>query len=306
MERRIIELAENQHGLVARAQALALGTTKAAWHHWISSDDWQPVTTRVVRRAGAPRTDEQRILAATLHIGLDAVVTGSTTLALFGIPGWIPTPVHVLVPRRAVRRERMAIVHTTTAIHDCDLALVAGIPTVTPIRALFEIAGTVHPKKLERALDNAWARRLVSSALLHRSLDALAARGRSGITVLRELAASRPPEYRPPESNNEARLNDLLEAAGLPRLRRQVNAGDGERWLGRMDLADPSLPLIVEVHSELFHGSKLDQQRDTAKREAMEAAGWTFVEVWESEVWRSPQLVVERVANARRLVRRAA
>jgi very-short-patch-repair endonuclease len=306
MERRIIELAERQHGLVARAQALDFGTTKAAWHHWISSDDWQPVTTRVVRRAGAPRTDEQQVLAAALHVGLDAVVTGSTTLALFGIPGWIPTPVHVLVPRRAVRRERMAVVHTTTAIDDRDLAMVANIPTVTPIRALFEVAGTVHPKKLERALDNAWARRLVSYALLHRTLDALAARGRNGIRVLRELAAARPPEYRPPESNNESRLNDLVEAAGLPRLRRQVNAGDDDRWIGRMDMADPSLPLIVEVHSELFHGSNLDQQRDAAKRDAMEDAGWIFVEVWESELWRSPHVVVERIVNARRMLHCAA
>jgi len=306
MDRRIIELAERQHGLVARAQALALGTSRSAWRRWLASDDWQPVTARVVRRAGAPRTDEQRILASTLHVGLDAVITGSTALALWGVPGWNPSPVHVLVPRRAVRRERVAIVHTTTTIDDGDLAMVASIPTVTPIRALFEVAGTVHPRKLERALDNAWARRLVSYTLLHRTLDALAARGRNGIRALRELAAERPPEYRPPESNNEAHLNDLLARAGQPRLRRQVNAGDDTRWLGRMDLADPSLPLIVEVQSELFHGSLLDQRRDKAKRDSMEDAGWTFVEVWETEIWRSPRVVVERIANARRRLQPAA
>lgn len=212
---------------------------------------------------------------------------------------------HVVVLRRAVRRERVAVVHTTTKIDERDLAVVAGIPTVTPIRALFGVAGAVHPK-LERALDNAWARRLVSYALLHRTLEELATRGRPGIRVLRQLAEARPPEYRPPESNNESRLNDLVEAAGLPRLRRQVNAGDGERWIGRMDMADPSLPVVVEVHSELFHGSLLDQQRDADRRAAMEAAGWTFVEVWESELWRSPRNVVARIANARLRVARAA
>jgi very-short-patch-repair endonuclease len=306
MDQRILELAETQHGLVARAQAQKMGITKAAWHHAIASGEWHPATARVIRRTGSPRTDEQRILAATLHIGLDAVVTSSTTLALFGVPGWNPHPVHALVPRRAVRRERVAIVHTTTSIDDGDLAVVAGIPTVTPIRALFEVAGTVHPRKLERALDNAWARRLVSYALLHRTLNELAARGRNGIRVLRELAAARPPEYRPPESNNEAHLNDVLEAAGLPRLRRQVNAGDDERWIGRMDMADPSLPLIVEVHSELYHGSNLDRQRDKAKRKSMEEAGWTFVEAWETELWRTPHVVVARVADARQRLLRAA
>ena len=151
------------------------------------------------------------------------------------------TPHHVLVPRRSTTAEHIARVHTTTEIDQRHVATVAGIPTVTPIRALFDVAGSVHPKKLERALDNAWARRLITHALLHRTLDELAERGRPGIAVMRELAEARPPEYRPPESGTEAKLNDILSDAGKATLRRQVNAGDAANWMGRFDLADRQL-----------------------------------------------------------------
>jgi very-short-patch-repair endonuclease len=123
---------------------------------------------------------------------------------------------------------------------------------------------------------------------------------------MRELAGARPADHRPPESNSEDRLNDLLAAAGQPRLRRQVNAGDAERWLGRMDLADADLPLIFEVHSDLFHGSETDRRRDSEKRRAMEAGGWTFIEAWETEIWRTPDVVLDRIETARRQLRKAA
>lgn len=108
------------------------------------------------------------------------------------------------VPRRSVRRGGPAIVHTTTAVDARHVTTVPGIPVVTPIRALFDVAGSLQPAKLERALDNAWSRRLTTSALLRRTLDELGRRGRPGIAVPRELAEARPPDHRAPESNSEA------------------------------------------------------------------------------------------------------
>lgn len=139
------------------------------------------------------------------------------------------------------------------------MTTVPGIPVVTPIRALFDVAGSLQPAKLERALDNAWSRRLTTSALLRRTLDELGRRGRPGIAVPRELAEARPPDHRAPESNSEARVSDVLRRAGRRPLRRQVDAGNPTNWVGRFDLPDDTLPLVVEVQRELFHGSQLDQ-----------------------------------------------
>ena len=303
MERRILELAERQHGLVSQRQAKASGVSPDGWRHMLDSGAWVPSTSRVARRAGAPRTPEQAVLAAVLHVGPDGVASRSTALALWGLPGWDLLPPHVLVPRRAVRSDGPAVVHTSTAIDERHVATVSGIPTVTPVRALFDVAGWIHPKMLERSLDNAWSRHLVTFALLRRTLDELAVRGRPGIAVLRALAEARPADHRPPESNTEGRVNDLLIRAGLSPLRRQVNAGNATNWVGRFDLVDDSLPLIVEVQSELFHGSNLDKARDRARRVAMTEAGWVFVEVWETEVWRSPAVVVQRIECARRDLR---
>jgi very-short-patch-repair endonuclease len=304
MERHLAELAEQQHGVVERRQALAWGVSPSAWRRWTKSDRWEVLGSRVIRRVGAPKTGEQAVMAAVLQAGPGAVASRATALALFGVPGWDLEPPHVVVPRRAVRPITGAVVHTTTMIDDRHVTTVAGIPSATPIRALFDVAGRVHPKKLERALDNAWARRLVTYALLHRTLDELAERGRPGIAVLRELAEARPADYRPPESTTEGRVNELLDAAGMPTLRRQVNAGDQRNWIGRIDLRDPELPLLVEVQSELFHGSKLDRERDEARRALLTAAGWTVLEVWETEVWRRSSTLVTTIAEARRRLRR--
>jgi hypothetical protein len=99
MERRsIIELAERQHGLVAHAQAMEHGVTSEEWRHMHASGRWTRCTSRVLRRAGAPLTDVQAVLAGVLHVGSDAVATRSTALALWRVTGWELHPVHVPCP----------------------------------------------------------------------------------------------------------------------------------------------------------------------------------------------------------------
>jgi very-short-patch-repair endonuclease len=209
-------------------------------------------------------------------------------------------PIEVLLPRPdRTARVSFATVHTTTDLLATHITTIHNLPVVTPIRAIFDLAGRVHPKKVERALDNAWSRRLVNYGVLHRTLAELAKRGRPGTVLMRALADARPRAYRPPESSTEARANELLTEAGHKPLRRQVDAGNEDCWIGRFDLVDDECALVVEVQSDLFHGSQLDQERDAERRAAMEAAGWTFVECWENDVWRRPAQTVARIQAAR-------
>ena len=191
--------------------------------------------------------------------------------------------------------------HSTTDLLETHIADVQGVPIVTPIRAIFDIAGRVHPGQLERALDNAWARRLVSYALLHRTLGELAdARTTGNPDPAKRSPTDRPPDYRPPDSNTEGRFKEILDRAGERPLRRQIHLGDQQHWVGRIDFVDDQLPFSVEIQSELFHGSVLDRRRDKERIATLRAGGHHVLEVWETDVWRDPDDVVRRVRDERK------
>jgi very-short-patch-repair endonuclease len=293
--------AEQQHGLVATRQASALGLSEADLRHRTTRGEWERETSRVLRLVGTPRTELTSAMRAVLHHGPEAYVSHQAALALWGVPGFYATPVHVMA--RRVRNRKVTTlgnVHSTTDLRDTHIADVQGVPTVTPIRAIFDVAGNLHPGRVEKALDNAWARRLVNYALLHRTLAELARRGRPGIALLRTLAQGRPPDYRPPDSNTEARFQEILARAGERSLRRQIHLGDQERWVGRIDFVDDELPFSVEVQSELFHGSVSDRRRDKERIQALRDGGHVVLEIWETEIWRDPDDVVRKVREERR------
>ncbi len=105
---------------------------------------------------------------------------------------------------------------------------------------------------------------------------------------LRQLVDDRPLDYRPPESNLEARVAEVLTSAFEPPLERQVDLGDDDDWLGRVDYLDRELRIVFEIQSDLFHSSVSDRARDRARRERLEAAGWLVVEIPEFDVWHRP------------------
>ena len=167
----------------------------------------------------------------------------------------------------------------------------------SPELVILQLCDVVHPKRAERALDNAWRMRLLSGRSVRALLDGWGRRGRNGTALLRELMEARPDDYRPPDSNLESRALDVLRAAGLGAFRRQVDSG-GDRWTGRVDLRHVDLPLVVEVQSETFHSSFLDVDADRARREQLERDGFVVVEVTDDEVFHRPDEVVRRVRAA--------
>src|SRR3546814_16333358 len=82
-----------------------------------------------------------------------------------------------------------------------------------------------------------------------------------GIRTMRQVLATRGLDYVPPASNLEARFEQILLQAGEAPMRRQVDIGDGDRWIGRVDFRDADLPLLVEIPSERFTAGLIDKQQ---------------------------------------------
>ncbi len=262
-----------------------------------------PVSRRVLHSPASPWTGEAEVLAGVLHAGPEALAARHTAAALWGIPGFDLRPVQVVVPHRTTpRRSMLAQPHTSRDLLETHRTDHDAIPVTTPARTIFDLAQTAHPKRVERALDTALARRLLDVALLQRTLDELADRGRTGITLMRELIAERSDEDRAHESGLEARVVSILAEAREAPMRQQVEVG-GAAWVGRVDFVDADLPVIIEVQSELFHGSLSDRRRDAMRRRSLEEAGYLVGEVSEHQVWHRPGEVVDRVRALRRRAR---
>ena len=302
-------LARTQHGLVSVRQAIALGMDRSRRQRLADGRRWERVTPRVLRLVGAEEGPAQRCLVAILDAGGGAALGGSSAAAWWNIPGNQLEPLHVVrwrgrsgTPGRQDRR------HVPTLLPDEHVVVLDGIPVQVPARAIFDIAGSRRRgaelpwfiSRMERMVDSAWSARLVSGATLHGMLDDLAQRGRPGIRVMRSVLESRGVDYVPPASNLEARAIQILADAGIPPMRRQVDTGDDQGWIGRVDLRDEVWPLVVEIQSERFHSSLIDRQLDAHRIERLEAAGYIVVAVTDVQVWNRPAEVVEAVRDGRR------
>ena len=287
------EIASAQHGLLSRAQARASGLSDSQLHR-LPRARWQFLTAHVIRLVGAPPTGGEWAMAAVLDAGRGAALSHAAGSRWWNVPGFGSEAPQIVTTSRSRRRVDGVVVHRVRLLPPEYLTVLNGVPIVRPELMILQLCGTEHPKRAERALDNAWNMRLVSGPSLLRLLIDYGERGRNGSGVLRQLMEARGLDYIPPASNLEARATDVFAPLRIT-LRRQVDSG-GERWTGRVDLRAVEAPLIVEVQSEKYHSALLDRVADAARIAKLECEGFVVVEVTDTELWQRPDDARHRVA----------
>ena len=300
-DRTISSLAHRQLGVVSRRQLRDLGLTSGVIGRRVSRGTLVPLSGRVFRVASTALTPEVNVMAGVLDVGDDAVASHTTAAALVELPGFAALPVHVTGVRRRVRHteDYLSTAHQPRRLAKGHLTEFRGIPATTPTRTLFDLANTekIHPKRLERVLDTAWARGLVSYASLRRVLGDLACRGRAGVVLMRELIEERGPDHCPPGSGLESRFQELAGRCGFKNFVRQVDLGDEDGWIGRVDFIDRDGGLVVEIDSSRYHTSLSDEQRDRTRHAALREAGWRVASVTDHELFHEPAAVIERLKH---------
>lgn len=317
VEPSVLALAERQLGLISDRQLDELGIDRRRWVRAVANQQWLDLSGRVWLRSGAPCSGLTCSRAVVLHCGAGSAVSHHSAAALWGIPGFRLWPLQVSVPRtswggtdrielslprnfvddqRAI--DHRVLVHRPTAWPDRATGMIDGVDVVRPALLLLQLAPVVAPKRLQRILDHLWSRGLLSGPSVAAELAPMLGRGRAGVVAIRTMLDRCGPGYVPPESNLEARLIDLIDAAGIPRPLRQKDLGDNVRWLGRVDLYWPQWLLVVEVDSDRYHGALSDREDDAKRQRALEAAGYTVVRVTEFELWHRRDQVVDRLRSA--------
>ena len=288
-------LAGIQHGCFSRLQALQAGANDGVIRRRLTSTQWLPVERGVYRLRAIPETWEGRLMAAALAGGTGSAVARRSAAALWTVPGFGRQPVDVMRVRRRRHTPVGGYLKESLVLPDRHVTMLDAIPVTTPGRTLFDLAAVTHPLRVERALDNALAMKLVTLAGLHDLFGDLARRGRAGIALMRRLLDARGPGYIPAESELEMLFFETLEAAGLPLPERQLRVGDDEGAVGRIDYVYRSCRVIFELDGRRFHSQLLDQESDRRRDNRLMAAGWRVIRItWEQLISR-PWEVVELV-----------
>ncbi|MDQ3898758.1 MAG: type IV toxin-antitoxin system AbiEi family antitoxin domain-containing protein [Actinomycetota bacterium] len=283
--------ASMQHALVHNRQAVELGLTRRQIQSRVAAGLLVPVHRGVYRIAGAPTTGEQSMLAAAMAAGPAAAASHRGAAWLWRFRGFDRPFTEIVV---AGRQPSLAgvVVHRTRTLDTVDVSRACRIPVTTPARTLLDLGAVVPTAAVESALEDALMRRLVSLALLARTIERLGGPGRNGAGVLRGLVEERDPATAPTRSRLEDELLRVLRQGGLPEPVRQHEVAGV-----RLDFAYPAIRLAIEADSRTWHGGRLDVQRNSDKGNVLLARGWRVLHFTWGDVRRRAGYVVDCVAR---------
>jgi very-short-patch-repair endonuclease len=286
-EEAIAALAERQHGLVARAQLLALGLGADAIKHRVAVGRLRPVRRGVYAVGHRALRSEAPWTAAVLACGPDAVLAGRSAAELWRLRHTSRPVIEVISPRRI---DLPSIAARRVVLATDEITIERGIPVTTPARTLFDLATVVSPDQLEAAFQEAEVQRLTSPT----SLDALLARyrGHRGTQAVRRvLAQHRAIGASIPTSLLERRLRALLAAYDLPRPEINHRSDHGE-----LDAIWHEHRLIVECDGFATHGTRRAFEADRARDRELVVAGWRVVRVTWWQLRDDPDTIARQIA----------
>jgi hypothetical protein len=198
------------------------------------------------------------------------------------------TRIDITIPRRRAADATIRP-HRSRSLDAGDTTTHQGIPVTSVARTLLDLAATVKPDRLERALAQAEQLELYD----HKAITELLARanGHRGKAALTEATAHDPKLTR---SEWEVRLLKLVRAAGLPEPLVNLTLDAPDYGECKPDFHWPSHDLIVETDGWQSHRTRAAFERDRAKDGALTAAGYRVVRL----TWRTPDAVILRRLHA--------
>jgi very-short-patch-repair endonuclease len=162
----------------------------------------------------------------------------------------------------------------------------------TPVRTVVDCAARLPFPEALAIADSALRSGLVDREVLHATAAALDGYGFRG-RVLRVVEAASPDAHGPFESVLRAHVLGL-HAEFEP----QVRIDDEDGFVGRVDLADTRLRIVLEAESLEFHGEKAAFDKDCERYTRLTAAGWLVLRFTWTQVMTQPERVRTLVERA--------
>ena len=274
--------AAGQCGVITSDQLLDAGLTRHAVAHRVRVG-WLRRLHRGVFVVGPVSAPFAREMAAVLASGTGAAVGVRSAAGLWELRPLPDAGVDVVLTRRGVRSSNGIRVHTAADLPATDVTTRHGIPITTPLRTLLDLAAVATAGELERAVQEAQVRGLVTADQLRRR-----AAGVRGAPAIRAALALEPALTR---SEAERRLLALIRAAELPQPRTNVRVGPHE-----VDAVWTPERVVVEIDGYAYHGTRAAFERDRRRDADLAARRYTVLRFTWRELTRRPEAVVARIA----------
>jgi hypothetical protein len=261
-----------QYGVLHRIEALGDGVSSRQIKRRVASGQWIVVSPGVLRHAAFPITAEQQILAAVLAAGRGAVASHQAAAYLWGLLEWpeAGSRAAVSVPRSSNPRPHGFDVHRVGDLDWARVRVWKGIECTDPLWTLADLGAAVEGVVLDRAIDRALAKRLVSVKGLQAEIERRSGQGRRGVGVLRERLTTRGFVGAPHPSVLESRTLAFLTRYRIPIEASEVVQGpDGEY---RVDFSLVP-PVMLEVDGYVWHYSPEHLERDYQRRNRLKLDG---------------------------------
>lgn len=300
-DRRITTFLRVNGGVITRKEALALGMASSTLTKWLELGHLVKVGHGIYVQPGVLDSEDTLLRAATR--ALDAVVTHESAARLHGIDGLDPSRVTISVPVRRSNRFEGVIVHQLTDLREADTTQIFSLPITAPTRTVLDLAAVLPPRLLASCLDQAVRMKLTTYEATADLLEAIARKGKPGVTKLRSILKPRLGGNFVSDSTLETRLFQILEEGGLPRPTTQYKPSWLRKINGRVDLAYPKEQVIVEGDSQRWHGTPEAFQIDRTRDNLAQIAGWIILRFTWHDITRRPAYIVttvERALSARR------
>lgn len=289
--RRIRELGERQHGVVAHRQLLDRGVGAGTISSRLEIGMLVPIY-RGVYGVGHRRLQfESRWMAAVLACGPGAVLSHGSAAHLWGLRG---SRGEIEVLRRSGGARHQGIrLHQTRRLEPWETATERLVPVSSIERTILDMAARMDDKRLERMLVEADRSGRLSWATLSRALERR--RGRKGAGRLLRVAREVDPLAADALSVTEIDFLALWRRQGLPMPAVNVLV---EGHL--VDFLWPRERVIVEADSYGYHGDRPAFERDHEVDVDLIAAGYEVHHVTYRMLSKDPDRFLANVRNALR------
>ena len=286
----IAAVAEQQHGVIALHQLVALGLSASAVRSRVAAGRLHRVHRAVFAVGRGGLTRRGRIAAAVLACPPGTAASHRTVAALLDLR-IRPRPwIDVTVPGSTARRRDGFRIHSGATRTAADVTVIDNIPCTTLARTLLDLAEDATRREVERACDQADTQRLLDM----RALDAVLARadGRRGASLLRSVLAEHHVGTTLTRSELEERFLAIARKVGLPP--DAVNfwirfvEGDG----AEADFIWHHQRLIVEVDGRDVHTTGRAFETDRRRDQRLMLLGFRVVRF----TWRQALFDERRVA----------
>lgn len=299
------QLAKRQLGLVSRSQATALGMTRTTIRERVAGQRWQTLYPGVYLLGVTESTWQQRLMAACLFAGPNAVASHRAAGVLWQLDGLVRAPVEILVPHHEeAALPRGAVVHRSRKLDEVDVARRGGIPVTCVERTLVDLGRYLEPAEVEKALESALRRGLASPGSMWTYVEGRGGRI-PGCRRIRSILLARG-DAKPAGSGGEVEFLRLLRRAGIPRPVRQFQLRLPDGRSAFLDFAWPDLKFGMEYDGYDTHGGRLAHAADLERQNAIVGLGWTLLRYSGRRVRRNPVAVAREVEAAIERLSRAA